>query len=79
MILSPVCVNEERKKGKEKIVVVNVKRRAYYQTDAGLETKRRYREKADVKRWILNELTMLNVSKKAQLSHEKIENLIKML
>ena len=73
------CLCQRGKKGKEKIAVVNVKRRAYYQTDAGLEVKRRYREKADVKRWILNELIMLNVSKKAQLSHEKIENLIKML
>ena len=79
MILRPVCVNEERKKGKEKIAVVNVKRRAYYQTDAGLEVKRRYREKAAVKRQILNQLSMLNVSKKAHLCHEKIENLIKML
>ena len=73
------CLCQRGKKGKEKIAVVNVKRRAYYQTDAGLETKRRYREKAAVKRQILNQLSMLNVSKKAHLRHEKIENLIKML
>ena len=65
--------------GKDIRAAANEKRRAYYKTDAGLETKRRYREKADVKRRILNQLSMLNVSKKAHLCHEKIENLVKML
>ena len=65
--------------GKQKRAIANEKRRAYYKTDAGLETKRKYREKAKVKREILNQLSMLNVSKKAHLCHEKIENLIKML
>ena len=68
-----------KKIGKEKRAAANERRRAYYKTDAGLETKRRYREKAAVKRQILNQLSMMNVSKKAHLCHEKIENLIKML
>ena len=73
------CLCSRGKIGKEKRAAANERRRAYYKTDAGLETKRRYREKAAVKRKILNELSMLNVSKKAHLCHEKIENLIKML
>ena len=65
--------------GKQKRAIANEKRRAYYKTDGCLETKRKYREKAKVKREILNQLSMLNLSKKAHLCHEKIENLIKML
>ena len=76
---SEICLCQRGKKGKEKLAAANAKRRAYYKTDAGLETKRKYREKADVKRKILNQLAMLNVSKKAHLCHEKIEELIKML
>ena len=67
------------RQGKEKLTAANEKRRAYYKTEAGLETKRRYREKANVKRQILNQLTMLIVSKKASLCHETIEKLVKML
>ena len=73
------CPCTRGKKGKEKRAAANEKRRAYYKTEAGIETKRKYREKAAVKRKILNQLTMLNVSKKAELCHEKIEQLIKML
>ena len=67
------------KKGKERQAAANEKRRAYYKTEAGLETKRMYREKANVKHQILNQLAMLNVSKKAHLCHETIEKLVKML
>ena len=63
--------------GKEERVAANGKRRAYYKTEAGLETKRAYREKANVKRQILNQLTVLNVSKRAR--HETIGELVKML
>ena len=73
------CLCNRGRIGKEKRAVANEKRRAYYKTAAGLETKWRYREKADVKRQILNQLSMLNVSKKAYLCHEKIEQLVKML
>ena len=73
------CLCSRGKIGKEKRAVANEKRRAYYKTDAGLETKRNNKEKAAVKRQILDHLSMLNVSKKAHLCHEKIENLIKML
>ena len=73
------CLCKRGKIGNDKRAAANEKRRAYYKTDAGLETKRRYREKAAVKRQILNQLSMLNVSKKAYLCHEKIENLVKML
>lgn len=76
---SETCLCNRGRKGKEKQAAANEKRRAYYKTEAGLETKRKYREKAKVKREILNQLTMLNVSKKAHLCHETIEKLIKML
>ena len=76
---SETCLCKRGKIGKDKRAVANEKRRAYYKTDAGLETKRRYREKAAVKRQILDQLSMLNVSKKAHLCHEKIEHLVKML
>ena len=73
------CLCSRGKIGKEKRAVANEKRRAYCKTAAGIETKRRYCEKAAVKRQILNQLSMLNVSQKAHLCHEKIENLVKML
>ena len=73
------CLCQRGKMGKANRAAANEKRRAYYKTDAGIETKRKYREKAAVKRQILNQLSMLNVSKKAHLCHEKIENLVKML
>ena len=73
------CLCSRGKMEKAKKAEANEKRRAYYKTDAGLETKRKYKEKAAVKRQILDHLSMLNVSKKAHLCHEKIENLIKML
>ena len=56
---SEICLCQRGKKGKEKLAAANAKRRAYYKTDAGLETKRRYREKAEVKRQILNLEMML--------------------
>ena len=68
------CLCNRGKIGKEKRAIANEKRRAYYKTDAGLETKRRYCEKAKVKREILNQLSILNVSKKAHLCHQKLNN-----
>ena len=73
------CLCSRGKKGKERTRVANEKRREYYKTEAGIETRRKYREKARVKREILNHLTMMNVSKKAYLCQETIENLVKML
>ena len=76
---SEKCLCARGKIGKEKAAAANVKRRAYYKTDAGIATKKKYREKAAVKRQILNQLTMLNVSKKATLCHETIQKLVKLL
>ena len=73
------CTCTRGEQAKERLRVANEKRRAYYKTEAGMETKRKYREKAQVKRQILNQLSMLNVSTKAYLCHETIEQLIKML
>ena len=76
---SEACFCKRSRQGKEKQAAANEKRRAYYKTEAGQETKRKYREKAALKRQILNQLVMLNVSKKAHLCHERIEQLVKML
>ena len=65
--------------GKARRDAANEKRRAFYMTDAGLAIKKKYKEKAAVKRMILNQLAELNVSKKAELSLEKIATLIKQL
>ena len=67
------------KKGTEERAAVNGKRRAYYKTGAGLEMKKAYREKANMRRQIINQLTMLDVSKEAHLCHETIEKPVKML
>ena len=63
----------------QKKKAANEKRKAYYQTPAGIETKKKYRERANVKRQIINQLQLINVSSKAELSKETIENLIRLL
>ena len=73
------CLCSRGEKGKAKLAAANDKRWAYYQTEAGMETKRMYLEKAKVKRQILNQLSLLNVSTKARFCHETIEKLVKML
>ena len=77
--ISETCLYSRGKKGTEERAAVNEKRRADYKTGAGLEMKKACREKANVRRQILNQLTMLGVSKKAHLCHETIEKLVKML
>ena len=73
------CLCDRGDIGKAKRDSANEKRRAFYKTDAGVEIKKKYREKAAVKREILNQLSELNVSKKAERSLERIANLIKQL
>ena len=67
------------KKGTEERAAVNVKRRAFYKSRAGLEMKKACREKANARRQILNQLAMLDVLKKAHFCHETIGKLVKML
>ena len=73
------CLCDRGKDGIAKRAAANEKRRAYYKTPAGIETKKKYQERAEVKRQIINQLQMINVSTKAKLCKEKIENLVKML
>ena len=73
------CLCDRGKVGLAKKKAANEKRKAYYQTPAGIETKKKYRERANVKRQIINQLQSINVSSKAELSKETIENLIKLL
>ena len=72
-----LCDREEVEKAKRD--VANEKRRAFYKTTTGQEIKKKYREKAAIKRNILNQLSELNVSKKAELSLERIAHLIQQL
>ena len=71
------CLCDRGKAGLAKKKAANEKRKAYYQTPAGIETKNS--ERANVKRQIINQLQSINVSSKAELSKETIENLIKLL
>ena len=73
------CLCDRGKAGLAEKKAANEKRKAYYQTPAGIETKKKYRERANVKRQIINQLQSINVSSKAELSKETIENLIKLL
>ena len=73
------CLCDRGKARLAKKKVTNEKRKAYYQTPVGIETKRKYRERANVKRQIINQLQAINVSTKAELSKETIEKLVKML
>ena len=70
------CLCDRGLKGKERKRIANEKRRSFYKTDAGIAIKAKYREKAATKRKIMNMLLAMNVSKKAELCKETIENLI---
>lgn len=73
------CQCDRGKAGKAKKQLANEKRRAYYSTPAGIETKKKYKERADIKRRIINQLQSINVSTKAELSKETIEKLVRLL
>ena len=57
----------------EVMTVENKKRRAYCKTKAGIETKKKCKENANVKRHILNHLSMIHGS------YVTIKKLVKML
>ena len=73
------CLCDRGEEGMRKKAAANEQRRLFYKTDEGMEIRKKYREKARVKKMILNQLAELNVSKKAELSLERIANLIKQL
>ena len=73
------CLCDRGKAGLAKRAAANERRRAYYKTPAGVETKKKFRQRADVKRQIINQLQAINVSTKAELCKETIEKLVKML
>ena len=70
---SEACLCCRGKKGTEERAAVNEECGSYYKTE-GLEMKKAHREKANMRRQILNQLTMLDVSKKAHPCHETVEN-----
>ena len=65
--------------GKRQRQVANEKRRAYYKTEAGIATKKAYREKAARKRQLINYLTSIYTPNKAVLCKKTIEQLLKKL
>ena len=67
---SKACLCSRGKNGTEERADVIEKRRTYYKTGAGLEMKKTYREKANMIRQIINQLTMLDASKKACYDHK---------
>ena len=71
---SEACLCCYGKMGEEERAAVNEKRAAYNKTGAGLEMKKAYREKANVRRQIFLQLTMLDMPKKAHLCHEQLKN-----
>ena len=73
------CLCDRGKLGKERKAVANYKRKEYYKTEAGIAMKKMYKERAAIKRQLLNHLTMMNVSKKAKLCNETIDKLVKLL
>lgn len=73
------CTCDRGEIGKKKRRAANEKRSAFYKTTAGIEVRRKYRDRAQNKARLIDELTKLNVSKKAELSLETIINLVKKL
>ena len=78
MILKPASVIVERRE-KPSWLLQTRRDERFTRPKAGIATKKKYREKAAVKRRIINELQMFTVSSKAQLSKERIENLVNLL
>ena len=73
------CLCDRGAKGKAAKALANEKRRTFYKTAAGMAMKAKYREKAAIKRKIMDQLVALKVSKKAHLCKETIENLLSQL
>lgn len=73
------CLCARGKVGMDKKAEANKKRSAFYQTPEGQRVKKEYKEKAEIKKNILRQLSAIHVNKKAQLSIKAINDLIKML
>ena len=73
------CTCDRGEIGKKKREAANEKRRAFYKTDAGIEVRRKYREKPETKARLIDELCKLNVSKRSELSLETIKSLVNKL
>ena len=58
---------------------VNLKRRNFYKTEQGKKVKKDYKEKAALKRKILNTICEMTLSKKADIQRETIEKLLALL
>ena len=54
---SETCKCSRGKAGMAKIKEANAKRKAFYKTDAGLEVRRKYREKAETKAKLIDEIS----------------------
>ena len=74
------CFCENGEKGKQKKAAANKKRKEFYETEEGMEIKKKYSEKAKQKNELIEELRrMKNCGTEAELAKETIAKLLKML
>lgn len=73
------CKCDRSKIGMKKKEEANLKRKAYYATDAGIEMKKKYKEKSATKNLIIKQLTSMGKGKKAEFSRESIMSLLNLL
>ena len=74
------CFCEYGGKGKQKKAAANKKRKEFYETEEGMEIKKKYSEKAKQKNKLIEELRrMKNCGTQAELSKETIAKLLNML
>ena len=71
------CLCEFGKIGKEKKKAANQKRREYYNTEAGRDTKKRYRDRAQQRKEIIQKVMELQIG--TNLAEMEKETLIKLL
>ena len=74
------CFCENGEKGKQKKKAANKKRKEFYETEKGMDIKKKYSEKAKQKNKLIEELRrMKNCKTQAELSKETIAKLLNML
>lgn len=73
------CLCARGRLGMEKKAEARRKRREFYLTERGQEVRKQYKEKADMKRRLIEEISSLKLCKKAELQRDSIKKLINML
>ena len=73
------CTCDRGDIGREKKKEANEKRRKFYKTEKGITIKKKYKERMELKKSPLRQLSAMNVRKKCQKQLFDIEKLVKML